>query len=56
MSYVTNQSTTNESIRMRLEILRNYQRSVVRCGEERLRAAMAEYAQHSLLVQDREPA
>lgn len=53
MSYVTNQSTT-DSIKMRLEILRNYQHSVVRSGDERLRVAMAEYAQQFRLPLDRE--
>ena len=56
MSYVTNPSTT-EAARTRLEILRNYHETVVCTGEERLRAAMAEYAQHFRLSQerDREP-
>ena len=55
MSYVTKQSTT-DTIRLRLEIVRNYQHCVVRAGEERLRAAMAEYAQQFRLTQDGEPA
>ena len=42
MSYVIKQSTT-ETLRMRLEFLRNYHLSVVRSGDERLRAAMMEY-------------
>lgn len=41
---------------MRLEILRNYRHSVVRSGEEQLRAAMAEYAQHSLAQGMSDPA
>ena len=56
MSYVISSISTSESIRMRLEILRNYQHSVVRCGEERLRVAMAEYAQHVLPSAQREAA
>jgi heme exporter protein D len=43
MSYVTNQ-TTADSVRQRMEILRNFHTSALRAGEERLRAAMEEYA------------
>ena len=31
-------------VRVRLQVLRNYHTPVLRAGEERLRAAMAEYA------------
>lgn len=45
-----------ETIRMRLEFLRNYHCSVVRSGEERLRAAMEEYARYFLMPQERDVA
>ena len=55
MSYVTNALTT-EAVRMRLEILRNYRHSVVRSGEEQLRAAMADYAKQVQLPHELDPA
>ncbi len=51
MSYVNNQSTP-EAIRMRLEFLRKYHTSVVRSGDERLRAAMAEYGESFWAAQE----
>ncbi|MGI4829101.1 MAG: hypothetical protein ACRYFU_13045 [Janthinobacterium lividum] len=55
MSYVTHQSTA-ETIRKRLEVLRNFHSTAVCSGDECLRVAMAEYAQHFLQQQMREPA
>ena len=46
MSYVTNQSTP-DSLRTRLEALRQFHGALVRSGDEHLRAAMADYAQHA---------
>lgn len=45
-----------ETLRMRLEILRNYHYTVVCRGEERLRAAMEDYARCFLLPQEQDPA
>lgn len=58
-----NQSTADirtsvrpDVIRTRLEFLRNYSHSVVRSGDERLRAAMADYAQGFRLPGERDAA
>ena len=55
MSYVTYPSTA-ETIRTRLELLRNFHANAVGSGDACLRAAMAEYAQHFLEQQRREHA
>ena len=44
MSQVTNQSTA-ETVRQRLQLIRNHYASSMRSGEDLLRAAMADYAQ-----------